>query len=60
MFCRILTEMVPWSICNLMNLNSEIFIVNTVIIALVSFVFSKSHDKWYLLERMEGNNSSVN
>lgn len=52
--------MVPWSICNLMNLNSEIFIVNTVIIAVVSFVFSKSHDKWYLLERMEGNDSSVN
>lgn len=40
-----------------MNLNNEVFIVNTVITILVIFVFSKLHDKWYLLERMEGNGS---
>lgn len=43
-----------------MNLNNEGFIVNTIISVLVNFVFSKLHDKWHLLESMEGNDSSVN
>lgn len=52
--------MLPWNIYNLMNLNNEVFIVNTVITILMNFVFSKLHGKCYLLERMEGNGSSVN
>lgn len=52
--------MVPWNIYDLMNWNNEVFIVNTVITILVNFVFSKSHDKWYLLEGEEGADSFVN
>lgn len=43
-----------------MNLNNEVFTVNTIITILVNFVFSKLRDKWPLLESMEGNDSSVN